>query len=146
MAGRPKLEEASEIIEQWGGIDELCERVMGGDTVVDISRDIGVSKGLLYRWIGKADYPERAELYGRARDKSGDAHADMALDTAIERDKSRMHQWLAGVRDPKYRVDKGPVIAISTGDLHLTSLQSGDGSQGQLPGGTRQLSSGVEPQ
>jgi hypothetical protein len=60
------------------GIDELCDRIIGGESQTEIARDIKVSVATLVGWISSD--PERSARAREARIASASSFADKAAE------------------------------------------------------------------
>ncbi|GAA0532368.1 hypothetical protein [Pigmentiphaga daeguensis] len=105
-----------------GALDEICDRIEGGETMAAIAASKGVHRSQLTRWVAaKADRRERVDM---ARMMSAEALSEMAMDKIINakgsegltraRELAHHLRWLARMRDPKRFGDR--VVQEHVGD------------------------------
>ena len=58
------------------GIEEVCARVLAGDTITDIVKGCGVSLCTFYSWVERE---ENKEAFARAKEKSAESWLDKGL-------------------------------------------------------------------
>ncbi len=128
MAGNPKTR-ADLVVLNEKGKDKVEELLTLGRPLEDITKELGVSRKALYRWL---DAPEQAGLYARARARAADELAEQALAIAdqdgedVPRDRLRVdtRKWLASKWNPQqYGDQKGVNVQINLADLHLTAVR-----------------------
>ncbi len=137
MAGTPIANRLAKRLERDGGIETLCDRVSGAETLTEIAVEYGIHRATLMRWINKVE--ERRLAYDRAKAESADTLVEEAgkiLDDAptetgpeIQKAKSRAEhrRWLAGKRDrEQYGEDAKLAVGVhlDLGDLHLSALRA----------------------
>lgn len=94
------------------GVDAICERLAGGESLRQIARDVGVHNGTLCRWLTSDE--DRAQHYARAREMAGHKAASEVMEIADDRslgaDERRVmidaRKWAAGRMAGKYYGDR----------------------------------------
>jgi transcriptional regulator with XRE-family HTH domain len=96
------------------GIDEICDRIVAGDSQSQIAADAGVSIALLSAWLGAN--PERSARAREARiaaarqfDEKAEAELRAASDPftlARARELAQHYRWKASKASPKEYGDK----------------------------------------
>jgi hypothetical protein len=113
------------------GIEKVCDLIMDGETLRDISILAQVDKHSLIRWL--SEVPERSALATEARRLTSQSHEEEALRVVVDveedltaiakaREISSVHRWLARIRDPDKAGDK--VENKLVGDLNLHRIIS----------------------
>lgn len=92
----------------------FIEHIADGGTLRSAGALLGVSAGLLCKWLADPSRTELREQYARAREAQGDAYADRVIETAEnpildpadKRARIDAYKWAAGKRKPKVYGDK----------------------------------------
>lgn len=92
----------------------FIEHIADGGTLRSAGALLGVSAGLLCKWLADPSRNELREQYARAREAQGDAYADRVIETAEstildpadKRARIDAYKWAAGKRKPKVYGDK----------------------------------------
>jgi len=119
-------------ITKMGGVDVVLDRIEGGDTLMSIAADLGISRHLLGRCLNNS--PGIRDRLLVARRGRAEKWAEETLDiadnvaedpNAINKAKIRIdaRRWLAGVDDPDRFGVKTAQVNISIGGLHLDALR-----------------------
>lgn len=126
--------------------DKICERLIEGDSLRELSRDEGFpSAGTILRWVAR--YPEFQKQYAHAREAQADALFDEILDIADDGSNDWMERngkddepgwqfngeaarrsqiridarkWMAGKMRPKKYGDKLEIDANVSADVKVT--------------------------
>jgi hypothetical protein len=131
---------AAEMGEGMTAIDYVCERTAGGDTLIEICRDVGktighnLQGGTLSSWIN-TDQERRAKIQA-ARAIGAISLAEQGMEMIDDADESReaiakakasaeYRQWLASKWNrPMFGADVAQVqVNVSTGSLLLDALR-----------------------
>lgn len=121
-----------------GALDEICDRIEGGETMAAIAASKGVHRSQLTRWA--AGTPDRKARIDMARTASADALAEAADEDIrnakdqfqLRKAEARAHhlRWLAKARDPKRFSDR--MVQEHTGEgggpLQVNIVRFGQGS------------------
>jgi hypothetical protein len=131
MPGQPKWRAFCAAVDE----DAVMECVADGQTLKAIGFTYGVSRSMMYRWVG-AD-PDRKARYAAAKRASAEVLVEeaVALLDGAEPDRDSItkakaqagiRQWLAERLDrAQYGEDKSqPVLQVNVGSLHLAALQA----------------------
>lgn len=132
MPGQPKSKAFALKIDQLGGMEWLAEAIMGGTSIIDLSEEIGCSRGWLYGWMNKD--PERHAQFKEARRISSFSHADDATQivdqdvhpalSGLVRERANHRRWLAERANPTdFGKEKAIGLQINIGELHLDALK-----------------------
>ena len=109
MGGQPIWHAFCARVDKLGGIDWIISRIANGATLLAITRELRVSRYLMWRYINLTS--ERAERYTKARRDGAAALAEEAIEIAdgaddmhpagVQKDKLQVdsRKWLAGVHD-----------------------------------------------
>lgn len=123
-----------------GHEDEIFARIAAGHTIVAIAADYDRSDFALHAFLRRPENQERAKEAKRVSADAILAKIDAEFDGLDEMDGDRLtspivqraklkvdhYRWLAAKRNPdEYGEKQGPLLQITTGDLHLAALQSG---------------------
>lgn len=106
---------------------------VGKASVIGLSNVLGVSRHLLYQWIGGNETRKRAVIVAR-EDTLADVLVEDAqeiLDNADPRESSiavgraNFRRWYAGcLNRAKYGTQSAPTVAINVAELHLAAHQA----------------------
>lgn len=126
------------------GIDWVCDEVRSGRSVVSIAEELGVGRGLVYKWV-KADR-DRLAQFREARADSAHAHVEDAgelLDSLADQNMSAPEvrlaearaghrRWLAERYNREEYGQPEPQTVVQIGELYLGALRRWGGAS-QLP-------------
>lgn len=133
MPGTPVKARMIRDITESGGYERIIERIAGGETLVKIAPEFGVSRSFLSGHLNKKFKPQMAA----ARKEAASVLAEQALTIADAIDPEtpgsekaakvqiETRRWLAGRLDPEQfgEQQQGPSVQINLGDVHLSSLR-----------------------
>lgn len=71
-------------------VDEICNRLMRGQSLVKIVADVNVDQSVVYDWLLK--YPDFAKKYARAREVQADVLAEEIIAISEERQIEAKYQ------------------------------------------------------
>ena len=147
MGGQPIWHAFCARVDKLGGIDWIISRIANGATLLAITRELRVSRYLMWRYINLTS--ERAERYAKARRDGAAALAEEAIEIADGADdmhpagvqKAKLQvdsrKWLAGVHDREGYGEQPKAAGqqINIGVMHLHALQAhgGPDAQASLP-------------
>jgi len=138
------------------------EQLADGRSMLDIAKQFGISRSLLYKWLKRTvrDEDERAEKLKAARLMAAHAHVEDALDIIDSADtdsqagvmkakeQANYRKWLASVRNREAYGErsKGPIIALNINSLHLDALKAAGVTAAAIgPGAGKALPRGIVP-
>ncbi len=132
MAGQSNMSGLEDALEAAGGEEVIFDRIASGEMIIMLADELGVSRGMLYRWIAQTD--DRRERLRDARKMSASVLADEArhiLDTStkrtigVDRERARMRTWLAERFDRQtFGERKDQVnVEVNIGLLHLQAMK-----------------------
>ena len=102
------------------GLDAICEELVGGKSIAQIGRDLGVSSQALLVWMRAT--PERLARIAEAKEDASMAYDDLALraleDMPIEeiaraREVAQHYRWRAKVHNPNRYGDKSSLTVTA---------------------------------
>jgi len=132
MTGKSNMRVLEEAIEAAGGEETVFDRIASGEMLINLADDFGVSRGLLYKWIGQTE--KRRERLREARQMSASVLADEARDILetstkstipVDRERARLRTWLAERFDRKtFGEKKDDVnVEVNIGLMHIQAMK-----------------------
>lgn len=121
-------------------IDDLCERISSSSkSLSTICKEIGISRGTVYKWLNESDKQEFINKYARAKEEQADFLAEEILEIAddnsgdvtynkdgdevintefVQRSKLRMEarKWIASKLKPKKYSDRTNIDHTTNGE------------------------------
>jgi hypothetical protein len=118
------------------GLDAICERIIGGETLTSIAKSVGCTAGQIVTWVAKDE--ERLARTREARAhaaKLWDEKAERAIEDAsdpfeLSRAKELAHhyRWRASKAAPKDYGDKQQIVGDASAPLQVVIRRLSDGN------------------
>jgi hypothetical protein len=132
MAGRPKLRQLANLLNEDGAADRLFENIANGSTFSKEATRLGVSRAALYEWMNGDD--SRKERLTHARQCQAIGHVEDAGDLLETADNDNWKQrkeiashkrWMAERLDrPTWGQQQGQTLSLNVQSLHLSLLRT----------------------
>jgi len=130
MAGRPKLRDLTNKIDDLGGIEWFCGEIENGKTITKLAKELDVSPYLVYSYLKKGNNKEQFEESRRRSahtmvDESRDLIDDATCDNiAVRREQAKNRQWCAEKFNREaYGQTTQPAVQVNIGALHLNAMK-----------------------
>jgi hypothetical protein len=113
------------------GIDAICERISGGETLTHLSQDIGVGVARLITWLGTPERSARANEARRLAAQVWDEMAEGTLlsaspeDISVARELAHHYRWRASKMAPRTYGDRHEVEHSGKVEMTLESIVAG---------------------
>jgi len=129
MAGAKLKRALTAWIDNLGGVEWICDRIAGGETVTKIAKELNVSRPMLSIWL---NHPTRNKYYNEAKRLSASALVDQGMEildnasfqeATIAKHRAEYRRWLASMRDEQYADNTGGSVTLSIDTLHIGALQ-----------------------